>query len=281
MCAGAIAYYYLKAHDPATLGKVLQDLRQHPWYAGRWSDSITAHGFQGEQADIALFMYASTFPDDARKDPEYGGSERAKWHYIDYPFVPAGQQIEGAPPDTPNAEIRLEDLMTGTPWETGISKAVDLCWIFHITEDIHQPLHTVSMFDNAHPHGDRGGNDIYVLLPGDSLPERLHYFWDGLISKPEAEIPAYAYALSQEKQYSDRKLSELRKDKTLHEWIVNESVPLAEVDAYANGSISGTRANPSLLSETYIAHAHVVAERRIVVSGIRLAKELSSLYTGH
>ncbi len=49
--------------------------------------------------------------------------------------------------------------------------------LVHMVGDIHQPLHTVSLFNASYPEGDRGGNSLTVYPEG--LPKtNLHSYWD-------------------------------------------------------------------------------------------------------
>ena len=51
----------------------------------------------------------------------------------------------------------------------------------HLVGDIHQPLHTASLFSSGLPHGDEGGNAIKLLPPvhvGHSTATELHALWD-------------------------------------------------------------------------------------------------------
>ncbi|MEZ5015204.1 MAG: S1/P1 nuclease [Chitinophagales bacterium] len=285
MTAGAVAYYYLQQHDPIALQKVLHALQQHPWYGTVWADSIKAQGWQGADADIALFMYASTYSDDVRKIPELGGPERAKWHYVDLPFVPFGQKVTGQPAEDPNAEGMLHAWLTNIPaMQDGPERATDICWFFHVLEDVHQPLHTVSMFTEKLPDGDRGGNDVYVIRPkGDTV--KLHYLWDSPLRLKPAEVPSLAKELLGEKKYRYDKMKETCDqigntitEKDIDSWIADESFMLAKDVVYASGDIHGTKETPSVLSKKYMKAFQETAERRIVVSGIRLALILSQMF---
>ncbi len=275
---GAIAYYYLKTHDPATLTKVLIALKSHPWYnTPRWSDKLA--GLTEEQKNVALFMLASTFPDDARMVTGLGGPTKAKWHFIDYPFVPSGQTVTGAPPQSPNAEERINELLTTIKTESDPQqKAIDICWLCHLIEDVHQPLHTSSLFDTNHPNGDRGGNDTYIQFNGASGIV-LHHYWDGLIKGTFETIPTNAAALLQKPIYKESNLSELTTDLSVHDWITKESFEMAKKDAYKNGTINGLAASPTSVDATYSSASGKIAEKRIVLAGIRLAKKLSSLFS--
>jgi len=278
MTAGAVAYYYLKKNNPVVLQRVLVSFRQHPWYNTVWASKLNGLTTQ-EEKDIALFMLASTWPDDTRKDSIYGGPEHAKWHYINYPFIPQGQTI--APPaiPQPNAEIQLNSFMASLPgMPDSEQKAINLCWVFYITEDIHQPLHTVALFDQAHPNGDKGGNDTYIHLPKPSRDTCLHTYWDALVPGQFSTIPKNAQTLLKNPKYRESKLSELRKDTTINSWIATEGVAMAKTTVYRNGKIGGTKTNPTPVDVAYMKESSALAEKRVVLAGMRLAKELIRIY---
>lgn len=46
-----------------------------------------------------------------------------------------------------------------------------------MTGDIHQPLHSVSLFNETFKSGDRGGNSLTIYLQ-DGSKTNLHSFWD-------------------------------------------------------------------------------------------------------
>jgi hypothetical protein len=278
MTGGASAYYYLKENNPQVLKEVLKTLRKHPWYTDpRWTDKLA--GLTQEQKDVALFMLASTYPDDARNIPELGGGEMKKWHYIDYPFVPIGETVQGDRPQIPNAEEKLNSLITNLRGEVESSqKAIDLCWLFHLTEDIHQPLHTSSLSTSAHPLGDKGGNDTYILLSAETQPVKLHSYWDGLVKGTFSNIPGKAEDLLQMNKYKEANLPELVANISIEDWIKKESLTLAIEKVYGNGRINGTKEEPTLVQQSYIKDSKDIAERRVVLSGIRLGKKLAEIY---
>ncbi len=276
--AGAIAYHYLKANKPSAIDGVVNALKQHPWYdTPRWQNKLA--GLTAEQKNIALFMLASTFPDDARDDYSLGGGERSKWHYVDYPFVPEGSNVKSRQPASPNAEevlLRLAgSLKTAHNSE---QKAIDLCWLFHIMQDMHQPLHTASLFDERHRDGDKGGNHTYIIFNDAQRSVKLHSYWDRLVSGNFNNIPDKAKNLLQMPQYQDGKLSELRNNPGFKDWIIKESFKLAKEQAYNNGKINGTENASTGVDNAYGKNARMIGERRVVLSGIRLAKELIKLF---
>lgn len=47
----------------------------------------------------------------------------------------------------------------------------------HVVGDMHQPLHSVALFNGTYPSGDRGGNSIKIIMPNRNS-QNLHSFWD-------------------------------------------------------------------------------------------------------
>ncbi len=133
--------------------------------------------------DRAIFMLAARWPDDVR-GTKY---DHPPWHYIDLPYVPPGQPdtIKGVDPPDPNIFIgyRTNADVLKDPNATAAEKAVALCWIMHLTGDIHQPLHATGMFttDYPPPKGDQGATKVFIRVKDDSDPISLHKFWDDLI----------------------------------------------------------------------------------------------------
>lgn len=50
-------------------------------------------------------------------------------------------------------------------------------YLVHLVGDIHQPLHSVSLFNHTFPNGDRGGNLLKLKILNGTT-ENLHSFWD-------------------------------------------------------------------------------------------------------
>ncbi len=276
--AGAIAYYYLKSNKPATIDNVINILKQHPWYnTPQWQNKLI--GFSPEQKKVALFMLASTFPDDARDDFELGGGEKTKWHYVDYPFVPASSKVKGKQPEHPNAEDVLTRILGSLKTQKdGKQKALDVCWLFHLIEDIHQPLHTATLFDDHHRDGDKGGNFTYIIFNDAQRSVKLHSYWDRLIPGSFSGASAMAQSLFQKPEYQEAKLPELKTNITIKDWIQKESFMLAKDQVYNRGTINGTEHDPTGVDNAYGKNARKTAERRVVLSGIRIGKELAKIF---
>jgi len=50
-------------------------------------------------------------------------------------------------------------------------------YVVHLVGDIHQPLHSVALFNKTYPEGDIGGNREKVLLVNGST-SNFHSYWD-------------------------------------------------------------------------------------------------------
>lgn len=50
-------------------------------------------------------------------------------------------------------------------------------YVVHLVGDIHQPLHSVALFNLTYPKGDLGGNAFKVILLNGST-SNFHSFWD-------------------------------------------------------------------------------------------------------
>ena len=156
-------------------------LARHPDHP-RWLEKARS----GEAADI--FVEASTWPDDIRRDPRFynegrepataplpGLSDTARhtrWHYVDLD--------DNGKPEAGEIDHQLERLsrvLRSTSQNEQISSA--LPWLLHLVADIHQPLHVGR-------HGDEGGNAVAIENPFNKrLPfSTLHTYWDDLPGPP-------------------------------------------------------------------------------------------------
>jgi hypothetical protein len=50
-------------------------------------------------------------------------------------------------------------------------------YLIHLAGDIHQPLHSVALFNKTYPKGDLGGNsERVIILNGSTI--NFHSYWD-------------------------------------------------------------------------------------------------------
>jgi hypothetical protein len=285
MVSGAIAYADLQQFTPETLTRVIALLKSHPQFQTKWAPRFAQLHLSSEEQELYLFMLAARWPDDIRGDPTF---HHGAWHYINLPYKPEGQptsvQTVDPPPDNilQAYQTNLDILRIPAPEST---KAVALCWVFHLIGDVHQPLHTVALFTTQFPppEGDRGGTRFYIRAREGASIISLHTFWDDLILGSERfqSVRNTATALRLQPDHARAQLPELR-ETSFEQWAKQESFNLAKEHAYRNGQLRGSRdqQNGEVFPADYIATVKPLAERRIVLAGYRLADVLTQV-AGH
>lgn len=275
MVTGVLAYRTLLARDPAAAARAVALLREHPDYQRDWRPYIVA---SHAPHDEMLFALAARWPDDVRSDPNF---HRGSWHYVNFPLLAPGDTMQ--PPASPAGDLLavlpktiavLRDLATPAP-----QKAIALCWLFHLTGDIHQPLHAVSLFGDRWPEGDRGGNLFWVKPGVVDRPVNLHAYWDDVLLADHEARPNPVRA------EADRLATAFPRDVLATEvevldpvvWARDESLPLAREAAYRDFRMAGAvdRDRAPVVPSGYKAAARKVAERRVALASYRLAEELS------
>jgi hypothetical protein len=271
MAMAAIAYDELSRSAPATIVRVVAVLRQHPHYESRWKAQMA--GMSAQDQERYLFMLAARWPDDIRGDRTF---DRPEWHYINYPYKPPGQpaSVPAPPPETDNIvsafQHNVEIVQSAAADD---QKAIALCWIFHLMGDSHQPLHTVALFTTQFPNGDRGGNLFYVRPnPVSPATQNLHAYWDNILLMDDHYDAARERAAALENAYPRRSLAELA-EPHFETWVRRESFELAVSAVYRKGKVKGSsdRNQGIPLPRDYHGAAERIAERRLVLSGYRLA----------
>src|SRR5262249_28930266 len=283
MVSGAIAYADLQHASPQTLARVLTLLKAHPYFEMTWAPRLSQSPRSPEEQDLYLFMLAARWPDDIRTDPAF---HHGAWHYINLPYTPEGQPATVPTVDPPPDNILRAyqtnvDLLRSTAPES--TKAVALCWVFHLIGDVHQPLHTITLFTSQFPtaEGDRGGTRFYIRAREGAHTISLHTFWDDLILGSERfrSVHNTATALRLQPDHARAQLPELTETRFEH-WARQESFPLAKDQAYRNGQLRGSPApqNGEVLPADYIPTVQPLAARRIMLAGYRLADVLRQLF---
>jgi hypothetical protein len=276
MVTGAITYDLMKKDSPDALTRVIALLQKHPQYDNMFAPKLEKT--EAADRDRTLLMWAARWPDDIRDDPEY---HHSKWHYIDFPFKPKGQpdSVGTADPDPVNAVVALRTNfeILNRAESSDAEKAVAICWLLHIIGDIHQPLHTVSLFttDYPAPEGDQGGNKFKIRAREDSKPISLHWFWDGLIVGGDEVRETGNKAIELRNEYPRSKLKEIGKQVSagdIDRW-VQESFQLARRSVYRQGKLIGNpvEKNAPVLPEGYSTQVQPLAQRRAVLASYRMA----------
>jgi hypothetical protein len=276
MAMAAITYDELRRDAPATVGRVVAILRQHPQFESSWKPLIADMSEQDQER--YLFMLAARWPDDIRGDKAF---DHPEWHYIDYPYRPPGQPASVPAPDPPGenlVEAFQQNVVLAQSAAPESQKAIALCWIFHLLGDSHQPLHTVSLFTTQFPEGDKGGNLFYIrpnpsrLNPSGSATVNLHSFWDNILLMDDTYDAAQARAAALENAHPRKALDELA-EPHFETWVRQESFELAVSAVYRQGNLKGgsDRNQGAPLPPDYESEARGIAERRLVLSAYRLA----------
>ncbi|MBE7213058.1 MAG: S1/P1 nuclease [Gluconacetobacter diazotrophicus] len=281
MMTASVAYDQMTPAQRAWAVKVLE---ANPDF-GKWKE-MAPKDAPDFDFDRYVLMMAARWPDDIRKrredPPDKPGNpyDHPKWHYVDFPLRPPDFPLDPPPAGTEDlfSAYAFCEKMVTAPDTSAVDRAAYLCWLLHLTGDIMQPLHAAALFNATYPDGDKGGNDFYVNLAGNSI--NLHSYWDGMgaVMMDYPEIVTHATDL--EKKFPRSVLPELDTDKDVHAWAL-EGRQLAIDVVYRRGTLPGTRDKDQTvlppLPGDYATKARALAERRIVLAGDRIAETIARL----
>ncbi len=255
-------------------------------------DALTAV-LQRDYPQVNHFIATGPWPDDLKAE---GVRAYDIWHYDHLIYNPDGVAV----PDRPEGEIirsiNESIAVLGDPRAREVDKARFLGFLVHFVSDLHQPLHSTSMYSNELPGGNRGGNEF--LLAGNW--RNLHALWD--------DGCGYLSAYNDIRPYGQPKeplsLAQITRIRTLAETLMRE-YPESQFSAadtldpdfwsleshklvirYAYRAVKGQNdrgRNQYLLpgdepTPYYLERAQEVVRRQLVLSGYRLAKILNQLF---
>lgn len=209
------------------------------------------------------------------------------WHYIDQPITQGScHKCDFPLPAASSANVvwaiqQAQQVLgspnsTSYPQESTFEKSMFLMFLEHFTGDIHQPLHTVTMFSNSFPNGvdpdgDQGGNLYLINSP---IASNLHGFWDqggGVFPEDnlsDAQIKSLAATI--EKAYPEVIFGKKITDLNPVDW-AQESMQLAQSVVY-------TIPENTAPTSQYIAKAQKTAEKQAALAGYRLAAMLNQIF---
>lgn len=328
----AVALVAYEKLTPAEQAWVMRQMEAHPTKAELFDAPMVEELGKGDiSADMRakwFFAQAAVWSDLIRNREGYPNSKEINatyhhsgWHYTDLPVFSdekAKAQLKDKielpqlnwQPGMAEPEHGFNSVLTlkrvihelGDPAVTAKDKAVDLCWLFHLTGDMHQPCHCAQLFiPGKMEEGDRGGNRILIMGIKRSNPaldaDVLHYFWDslwndtqnGLLDIEQRIAPLHAdAALWERAQVSAQKLQP-------DEWLV-EGHALAERYVYSPDLLKRLasvkpRQNPgqgrpeevlmvgmsTLMMDAYIREARFVSRQQVVTAGVRLAEVIKAV----
>lgn len=117
------------------------------------------------------FITTAAWPDDLKAE---GVRTYDPWHYTNIPWNRDGVAL----PDVPEVDViwAINEAMSVLRSDRArdIDKARHLGFLTHFVGDIHQPLHTTSVYTNELPGGTVGGN----AFPLEGQWRNLHMLWD-------------------------------------------------------------------------------------------------------
>lgn len=279
--------------SPAAQQGMTALLQQHPRYEADLLLDLPGGSDELAKARLA-FARAANWPDTVRSvsHPLHKVAHHSKWHYIDIPFqlesqpLPAAEGEEATAGDPRNiveaiAKCRAD---VGNNQLAAADRAMALCWLIHLVEDIHQPLHACTLYSPQFPKGDRGGNSFLItrnVFDPDSRTN-LHSLWDSLLGNyRSAEWDAcVAAGLAARPTMSEQQLAPFLAEREPMAW-ARESHELAVEYVYQHGKLvgaAGTDAKAPPLPNDYLRAGERVAMQQAMIGAGRLAVVLNEIF---
>ena len=276
MAIAAIAYQNLNSETRLWVDQLVEELEEH------YPDSKT-------------FIESSAWADDLKRQGVYAYSS---WHYTNIPYNPDSLALPKNAQPTVDIVWAINQArnVLESPRAVPLEKARFLAFLIHFVGDIHQPLHSTSLYSEHTPDGNRGGNDF----PLNSIEHNnMHKLWDdgcGFFDKweendqlvrplsPTGLTTMVKMAKSITRKYSESSLNCLQ-DLDPQTWAL-ESHSLAVkygyfgpqfVDRGGSGRAIKPNEEPSIYYKTV---GREVVEKQLAVAGYRLAEMLNEIHAG-
>jgi hypothetical protein len=226
------------------------------------------------------FIAAAEWPDDIKGQ---------KWtnfniiHFLNFPIIDPSFTGDVST-SVDNATMAYNECMNTLKKGKGdiatIGKSVCMRFLIHIVGDVHQPLHTATLFSSKFPTGDMGGNLFEIDYPATKSLNELHAYWDSTGHHYSASIKVplsdhYYEELQEISQnitevYTRNALKSELSKKTFEEW-VDESGNKAFEFAY-----DSLKLKPGdTITDEYEAKARELIDRQLALGGYRLADSLT------
>jgi hypothetical protein len=285
-----IAHLVLEKESPATIKQVETILG----YLNTDKKYLTPREGTGSY----IFTECATFADEIKRK---GGDYQSDWHFHDEVYLDQGgdisdfhfkpksatvtnaikgiekwfKQSSGYTNDYYYKTIHASDYPTGATERE--RQSIAMRFLIHYVGDQHQPLHSESRVDKKYDTGDRGGNDL--PLPGHYSCNELHCVWDRVVYEFKKNVASpftsdsyntftntVSTVMKRHPVSSLDAVSNLDPD----QW-QKESFAIAKSFVY-NGVQEGVALNAD-----YVSQGKIIAEKRLVQAGYRLARVLKSL----
>jgi len=248
----------------------------------------------GDYPYASGFVSLATWPDDLKAE---GVDLYNAWHYTLIPYNPEDVAL----PPIPDIDVVwaidkhsgiLDDART-----RATDKARSLAFLIHFVGDIHQPLHSTTLFTTAQPGGNLGGNRTRVLEPDADKPTNLHATWDSTCGALEvlSDIRPYgapkAALTAQEQDRIRAAAAEIqaawpaKRSSSIDDpsaW-AQESHAIAVKDAYLD-RFGQPRLGPPgedgaiVLDDAYMDNCRAISQQQLALGGYRLAERLNRIW---
>lgn len=286
------AYVVWEALSFERRAELIALLESHPRYQEDFVEEMPLTVMVGSEEEKLRWMLgqAAVWPDLARsfEEEERIRYDRPAWHYIDGAWVRGnGQQgnvyvgadplptITGAPAGSITDERDVDNVVLALDYNTALledasqpdaARAVALCWVLHLTGDIHQPLHSGALISTTlFPNGDRGGNGI---------PTRngnLHSEWDeALRNQPFEDTLRRMVVTAQQADLRSLNLTFatwLQESRQLmHDFVYPDEIKAAVL----RSERMKTRMDGIVIDSDYLSRMQALSEDRVTLAAMRM-----------
>jgi hypothetical protein len=271
LATGAIAFDLLADRDPAAVAAIEQLMESHPDRA-RFDSAL--QGLEGPARTRRLFELIARWPDDIR------GTRYSHVHWHHELRVVAGSQLfRGIRLGEADHGFRTALRILRDPHADAGRRSVALCWLFHITGDMHQPLHAGHLMNGHFPFTDKAGTIGWVKPAADAAPESLHQFWDMAADRSGDDI-AGGDSIARAVESGLEPIAPAEDIMASYRGWVGESEQLAAGIAYRGAALDESRTpeRAPILPPDYVTAARETAEHRLGQAGARLAGLIQRLF---
>lgn len=199
MLTAAIAFSEIERARPDLIEPLGLLFLRHPDTAPFW---VAAGEAKGKERVRRMFIECARWADDSKFTPR----DMLTWHSARWAIVAndapaevkaAAEARKGKPVGQALEALALNHAMVANPESSPAERAFGLCWVLHITGDIHQPMHVSDLFSKDFPTGNAAATTSYVMDPVTNTPIPLHILWDSnvlrvpTLEEVDRHAPAY------------------------------------------------------------------------------------------
>ncbi|CRG95638.1 p1/s1 nuclease, putative [Plasmodium gallinaceum] len=283
MLISAIAYRGLTDEERAVLDKIFMNYKEdnhfnHPVLGSIWPDHIKSFDYK--------------YPNNERRIDAIDLMNG--WHFINIPYNPLQVHIdlfykyyykktEHGLSVLKYTFKTLKNINKKENHGTYFAYNFHLRFFIHIFGDLHQPLHTITFYNENFLEGDHGGNDISVRY--NNNVDKLHYLCDTVFHSRAKKWPqitldeifneADSLMRSYPREYFGNRLEKEMDEIEYLDFIVNESYSKAVDYIYSNfPHDSLNKETTYVLSNFFVINLKKLLNEQIVLGGYRLTRYL-------